>query len=225
MRLGIGLSWAARAVLRTSLGLGIAASFQKMRCEEAAMKDQSFEVSKQEEDSVALSERIRAEQNLSNLNRIVLLNASEYKEGQVYGHEIIINERKIRLVVIKHKDQFYCLGGTCAYDGKTKLSDGVVFGDKLLAPENGSAYNITNGQAEHGPAIDNIPIFEARVDKQSGKLTVFVPDVPPKKIKPLIVGRDFNDLRRVVLIGSDPSVITCAETLRLFEYSVNFVDM
>ena len=107
----------------------------------------------------------------------------------------------------------------CAYDGKTKLSEGVVFGDKLLAPDNGSAYNITSGQVEHGPSIDNIPIFQTKIDKD-GKLVVFVPDAPPKKIKPMIIGRDFNDLRRVVLIGSDPAVISCAETLRLFDYSV-----
>lgn len=140
----------------------------------------------------------------------------------MYGHEVIINERKIRIVVIKHQGQFYCLGGLCAYDGKTRLSEGVVFGDKLMAPENGSAYNIVNGQAENGPAIDNIPIFEARVEKD-GKLAVFIPDVPPKRIKPLISGRDLNDLRRVVLIGSDPAVISCAETIRLFEYTVNCI--
>lgn len=122
-------------------------------------------------------------------------------------------------MIVKHQGQFYCLGGLCAYDGKTKLSEGVVFGDKLMAPDNGSAYNIVNGQAEHGPAIDNIPIFETRVEKD-GKLVVFIPDVPPKRIKPLITGRDYNDLRRVVLVGSDPAVISCAETLRYFEYAV-----
>ena len=95
-----------------------------------------------------------------------------------------------------------------------------MLGDKLLAPDNGSAYNIVNGQAEHGPAIDNIPIFETRVEKD-GKLLVFIPDVPPKRIKPLITGRDFNDLRRVVMVGADPAIISCAETLRLFEYSVD----
>lgn len=136
----------------------------------------------------------------------------------MYGHEIIINEKKIRIVVVKHQGQFYCLGGLCAYDGKTKLGDGIVFGDKLVAPDNGSAYNIANGQVEHGPAMDNIPIFETRIEKE--KLVVFIPDVPPKRIKPLITGRDLNDLRRVVILGSDPAVISCAETLRLFEYSV-----
>ena len=99
------------------------------------------------------------------------------------------------------------------------LSEGVVFGDKLMAPDNGSAYSIINGQVEHGPSIDNIPIFDTKID-QNGKLLVFIPDVPPKRIKPLITGRDFNDLRRVVILGSDPAVISCAESLRHFEYSV-----
>lgn len=207
-------------LLKVATGVGIGFGMRWNGGENVSMRAEGMNVTKEEEDAVAISERMRTEKNLSNLNKVVLMDATEYKPGQVYGHEIIINERKVRLVVVKHQDQFYCLGGVCAYDGKTKLSEGVVFGDKLLAPDNGSAYNITNGQVEHGPAIDNLPIFETRVDQKTGKLVVFVPDTPPKKIKPLIVGRNFNDLRRVILLGSDPAVITCAETLRLFEYSV-----
>ena len=52
-------------------------------------------------------------------------------------------------------------------------------------------------------------------------LKVFIPDVPPKRLRPLLVGRDYNDQRRVVILGSDPAVISCVETLRQFEYTVS----
>lgn len=219
MRLGWLLSKTTKSVARAAIGLTFGTSLSLLKVKEASMKSSGIEVTKEEEEVAKLAENLRTEQNLSNLNRVVLLDAKEYKEGQVYGHEIIIKERKVRIVIIKHKGEFYCLGGVCSFDGKTRLSEGVVFGDKLLAPENGSAYNILNGQVEYGPAIDNIPIFQTLVGKD-GKLVVMIPDVPPKKIKPLLVGRDFNDLRRVVFVGSDPAVISCAETLRQFEYSV-----
>lgn len=32
--------------------------------------------------------------------------------------------------------------GLCTSDGKTELKDGIVFGNKLYSPVNGSAYNI-----------------------------------------------------------------------------------
>jgi nitrite reductase/ring-hydroxylating ferredoxin subunit len=133
-------------------------------------------------------------------------------------HEITLKERKVRVVVVKCKGQLYCLGGYDTFDGTTRLYKGAVFGDKLYSPQNGSAFNVTNGTVEYGPAIDNLPIFQTQIDAK-GNLVISVPDFPPKKVRPMLIGRDFNDLRRVVLVGSDPSVISCAETLRYMEYT------
>ena len=149
--------------------------------------------------------------------------ASNFKEGVVYEHEVLIKEKKVKLVLIKNKGRFHCLGSTCTYDGKTDLSKGIVFGDKLMSPTNGSAYSIETGIVEYGPALDGIPIFQAKIDPENGEVFAYIPDTPPKSIRPLVSGRDFNDLRRVVLVGSDPAVISCVETLRQFDYGGDLI--
>lgn len=168
-----------------------------------------------------LEERIETDQKIGSIEEVQLKEASFYKENQIYQHEILIKERKIRVLIIKHQDQFYCLSAIDTYDGKTNLGEGVVFGDKLMSPRNGCAYSIVDGLSEHGPALDNLPIFQAKVIND--KVTVYIPEQPPKKIRPILIGRDFNDLRRVVLVGSDPAVLSCAETLRNFEYSGDLI--
>ena len=166
-------------------------------------------------------EKIRKEQNISNLNEIILNPIIDYEEGKLYEHELNIKERKVRIVIVKHNGKFYCLNGIDTYDGKTRLYKGVVFGDKLLSPDNGSAFNIINGTVENGPALDNLPIFQVKEDSSTGMLKVYIPDIPPKRLKPLLVGRDYNDQRRIIILGSDPAVISCVETLRQFEYTVS----
>jgi hypothetical protein len=42
---------------------------------------------------------------------------------------------------------------------KLQIIQGVLFGNKLYCPNNGSAYNIETGTAEYAPAMDNLPIF------------------------------------------------------------------
>jgi len=49
--------------------------------------------------------------------------------------------------------------GIDTYDGKSKLKDGICFGNKLYSPMNGSAFNIENGHPELAPAIDELPRF------------------------------------------------------------------
>jgi apoptosis-inducing factor 3 len=202
------------------LGLLAANSSRWLLRNSTAKADQG--TSSEDVQMAELTKQIQAEQNISSLNKIVLNHESEYEEGKIYEHELIIKQRKVRVVLVKYKGKFYSLGGTCTYDGESRLYQGVVFGNKLLSPFNGSAYNITTGQVEHGPAVDNLPIYETKLTPE-GKVMIFVPDFPPKKVRPLLIGRDFNDLRRVVILGSDPSVISCAETLRQMEYTGEIV--
>ena len=98
---------------------------------------------------------------------------------------MLIKERKVKLLLVKYKGSFYCLSATCTYDGKTNLGNGMVFGDKLVAPDNGSAYNIQTGMVEYGPAIDNLPLFQAKVDKD-GQVFAYIPDNPPTRIRPSV---------------------------------------
>lgn len=144
---------------------------------------------------------------------------TDYIEGKIYTHKISLpNGSAETIILIKHKRKFYALSSTCSYDLMTDLSQGVVFGDKIMAPRNGTAYNIKNGEVEWGPSFDNIPIYQTSIE--NGEISIFVPKTPPKKIRPNLYLRDYSDLRKVVIIGAGPAAVACAETLRIMEYTV-----
>ena len=94
---------------------------------------------------------------------------------------------------------------------------GLVFGDKLYCPIHGCAYCIKTGRAEYAPAIDSLPRFHIEeVNKQilcnykyllfynfqkEGKVTVFAPKIAPIRVIAPSGFRDYNDLRKIIVIG------------------------
>ena len=63
------------------------------------------------------------------------------------------------MIIIRYKNNLYCLSSTCTYDDNTSLKNGTLFGNKLFCPLHGCAYNIETGGTEYGPAIDGLPKF------------------------------------------------------------------
>lgn len=96
-----------------------------------------------------------------------------------------------------------------------------MFGNKLMSPSNGVAYNVTTGEVEYGPAIDDVPKFKCEV--KQGQLVVTIPKKPPVRIKPYLAVRDYADMRKVVIIGGGESALACAETMRYLDYYVSLV--
>ena len=144
--------------------------------------------------------------------------ADNYQEGKVYVLKIPLAQGSFELLVTKIGEDFFAVANTDPYDGHTKLSKGKLFGNKLMSPKNGTAYNVQTGEVEYGPAIDNVPIFKCEV--RGDQLFVVVPKKPPVKIKPYLAARDYADMRKVVIIGGGESAIACAETMRFLDYYV-----
>lgn len=161
-----------------------------------------------------------ANENIREINNISLGDVTFFEEGKIYSRKIMMQDGSYKIIIIKHEDEFYALSAISPYDGSTDLSKGKVFGNKLLSPKNGSAYNIKNGEVEYGPGMDNIPVFKTIVD--NGQLVVQIPKKPPVKIRPYVSVRDYADMRKVVIIGGSEAALTCAETLRSLEYTVRF---
>ena len=88
-----------------------------------------------------------------------------------FNNQITVNS--VKLILIRYKGQIYCLAGTCTYDDCTELDKGTLFGNKLMCPLHGCAYNIQTGGAEYGPAIDGLPKFFADVEGED--VNVFLP--------------------------------------------------
>lgn len=77
------------------------------------------------------------------------------------------------IVLIRWNGKVYAVGGIDTYDGKTRLVDGICFENKLYSPLYGSAYNISSGEVELGPALDDLPRFF--VEEKNGKIIVYTP--------------------------------------------------
>lgn len=153
------------------------------------------------------------------MNSVTLDFAENYQEGKMYVHKIPLQDGNFEVLVTKLDGEFYAIANTDPYDGNTKLSKGKLFGNKLMSPMNGSAYNVKTGEVEYGPALDNVPIFKCNV--KDGYVNVMVPKKPPVKIRPYLSSRDFADMRKVVIIGGGESALACAETMRFLSYEVN----
>lgn len=145
--------------------------------------------------------------------------AENYQEGKMYVHQIPLAQGNYEILVTKIDGQYFAISNTDPFDGNTRLSKGKLFGNKLMSPNNGVAYNIKNGEVEYGPAIDNIPIFKCQVN--DGVLNVIVPKTPPVKIRPYLAPRDYADMRKVVIVGGGESAMAAAETLRFLDYYVS----
>ena len=42
------------------------------------------------------------------------------------------------------------------------MDNAMCFGDKLICPHHGCAYDVKSGSVEYGPASINLPIFSVR---------------------------------------------------------------
>ena len=97
------------------------------------------------------------------------------------------------------------------------FEDAIVFNDKLYCPHHGCAFCITTGTVEYVPAYFNLPRFY--VEEKNGKVKLFHPSKIPKKVLPRTQQRDFNDYRKVVILGGDhDATMGCIDGLRQYDY-------
>lgn len=72
-----------------------------------------------------------------------------------------------------------------------------------MCTRHGCAYNIENGQSEH-VAHDDLAKFY--VEEKKGEVSLFIPQYIPTMVRALDGVRDYNDLRKVVIVGTGPAV-------------------
>lgn len=143
--------------------------------------------------------------SLKQLTKHEACKSSDIEEGQIFEFSVKDEEtgKMYPLVLVRHKGKVFVVGGICPYDGKTKLSEGVCFENKLYCPLHGCAFNIHSGEVELAPAIDDIARFYA--EEIQGKVYVYAPKSIPKRLIPHTMPRDYNDMRKVVIVGTGPA--------------------
>lgn len=86
-----------------------------------------------------------------------------------------------------------------------------------MCPHHGCAYDIKSGTVQYGPATYNLPRFA--VKQKAGKIILFYPEKIPRRVTQKTVTRDFNDLRKVLILGGDDNAsIGCIDGLRQFGF-------
>lgn len=127
-------------------------------------------------------------------------------------------------MVARLDGSLYAYLGSCPHrepfdhpDTDYSLKDAMVFNDKMYCPHHGCIFSIKNGSIEHGPSLNNLPIFKA--EEKDGKVTLLYPSVIPTSITPNLLQRDVEDLRKVVILGGDDgATVGCINGLRQFGF-------
>ena len=134
--------------------------------------------------------------------------------------EVIIKsfERNKKIIIVKLEDNliraFYPY---CPYDKKTNLIDSVFIQDKIICPTHGCEFNINSGFLENGPCLDNMIVFFG-IQKENNKIILKIPENRPISTNPLVVKKNYNDFRKIAIVGSGPAGIASAENLRKIGY-------
>jgi len=176
--------------------------------------------SKIEEKENAATEEVAREEKIAMMKKITTYEigvSSDFKEGEIKEIKFEHEGRILTILVSRVEGKLYATSAFDTYDDKTPLKDGALFGDKLYSPIYGCAYSVKSGTVEYGPAIDNLAIFYIR--EKEGKVFVGIPKYPPRKVRPMTSFRDYNDLRKVVVVGSGIAAFACIDNLRQNGYT------
>lgn len=141
------------------------------------------------------------------------LQDGEMKEFDVEGHPVLL---------VKSNGKFSAVGGKCTHYG-APLVKGVLVGDRVRCPWHGACFNTQSGDIEDYPGLDSLPCFKVVVNQ--GKVTISADRKTlenPKRVKAMRA-RSKEDRCTVVIIGTGPAALVCAETLRQEDFTGRIV--
>lgn len=85
---------------------------------------------------------------------------AEVPEGELRAYDLPVG----RVAVAHMENEVFAFGDECPHGG-CALSEGELDEDEdtVVCPDDSSAFDVRTGEPLHGPAVDAIPIFQARV--------------------------------------------------------------
>uniref|UniRef100_A0A673CWB4 Apoptosis inducing factor mitochondria associated 3 n=1 Tax=Sphaeramia orbicularis TaxID=375764 RepID=A0A673CWB4_9TELE len=108
-----------------------------------------------------------------------------------------------RALLIKEHGEFSAMGHKCPHYG-APLVKGVLSKGHVRCPWHGACFNIATGDIEDFPGLDSLPIFQALQLQKRSK--------PMGRCSAVI--NSSTGFSHVLIIGSGPAGLVCAETLR-----------
>uniref|UniRef100_A0A3Q1EVA7 AIF family member 3 n=1 Tax=Acanthochromis polyacanthus TaxID=80966 RepID=A0A3Q1EVA7_9TELE len=114
-----------------------------------------------------------------------------------------------RALLIKEHGEFSAMGHKCPHYG-APLVKGVLSKGHVRCPWHGACFNIATGDIEDFPGLDSLPTFQ--VTFPAGALQSQKRSKPMARCSAVI--NSSSGFSHVLIIGSGPAGLVCAETLR-----------
>ncbi|XP_041756367.2 apoptosis-inducing factor 3-like isoform X2 [Coregonus clupeaformis] len=122
-----------------------------------------------------------------------------------------------RVLLIKEHGEFSAIGHKCPHYG-APLVKGVLSKGHVRCPWHGACFNIATGDIEDFPGLDSLPTFQVRVEKDKVIVRANKQDLQSQKRSKAMARcsavNSSTGFSHVLIVGSGPAGLVCAETLR-----------
>jgi NADPH-dependent 2,4-dienoyl-CoA reductase/sulfur reductase-like enzyme/nitrite reductase/ring-hydroxylating ferredoxin subunit len=126
--------------------------------------------------------------------------------GMIGGH---VGDEAV--LIARHGDEFFAIGGTCShYNGP--LVEGLVVGDTVRCPWHHARFCLRSGEAIGAPAFN--PVSCWRVERRGDKVFVRGRIDAPERAAARSAAGAAGSAERVVIVGGGAAGFACAEMLR-----------
>ncbi|XP_069802371.1 apoptosis-inducing factor 3-like isoform X1 [Dendropsophus ebraccatus] len=141
------------------------------------------------------------------------LQDGEMREFEVQGQSVLL---------VRNNGVFSAVGNKCSHYG-APLSKGVLVGDRVRCPWHGACFNVRNGDIEEFPGLDSLPCFKVTVENGSVCIVTSKKALESTKRVKSMSSQSAGNRSTVVIIGTGPAALVCAETLRQEGYTGRIV--
>jgi NADPH-dependent 2,4-dienoyl-CoA reductase/sulfur reductase-like enzyme/nitrite reductase/ring-hydroxylating ferredoxin subunit len=142
------------------------------------------------------------------MKEIRVVKTTDLRDGQM--QQIPVDDSQILLAKIN--DKFYATGAFCTHYG-APLVKGVLQEERVVCPWHHACFNLTNGNLQEPPALDDLPSFAVRIEGEN--VLVQIPEEIPDGCTPTMVDYDSEKDQRVfAIVGAGSAGSAAVETLR-----------
>ncbi|XP_069475226.1 apoptosis-inducing factor 3 isoform X3 [Ambystoma mexicanum] len=132
-----------------------------------------------------------------------------------------------KALLIKQNGEYSAMGHKCPHYG-APLVKGVLSKGRVRCPWHGACFNISTGDIEDFPALDGLPRFQVRIEKDKVHIRASKQALQSQRrtkvMAKCISLNNYNPgTTNVLIIGAGPAGLVCAETLRQEGFSDRIV--
>jgi apoptosis-inducing factor 3 len=140
---------------------------------------------------------------------IFLAKNDELKDGEM--KVVKIDDREILLA--RYKGEYYAVAPKCTHYGGP-LVEGDLSGTRLMCPWHHATFDIMSGKMLEPPALDGLPAYKIRIEKDNILVTIPEGEVPSKQVCRMSHLEIENDDSCFVIVGAGAAGNMAAQTLR-----------